>query len=585
MKDALRTLAASLLLLAQPVSAQLDDSCVVTANGQIVNVGPTGSFTIFNVPADGEWIRVEAICINDGKTTYARSNLFKLAQNQTVFIHDFEIFSAPPADLVSLTATPGMELLTSQGIPGATSIIVTGSFSDGSQVDLSYGPGGTTYTSSDPGVAIVDEVGAVIPVANGTTLITARNSGITATTAVTVSLGDPLTEVIGLVQLPDGSPAEGASVQVDVGGSASTGANGFFSIPGVASELGDLLVSVSLVTGEDNLVALASGIEPVADGVTDAGVLTLVPIACVFDLDVGTPLQQGDDDFDFVAFGSSKVFPFFGNDYGGVWINSNGNLTFDSGDSEFAANSAYIVSVPRIAPAFFDLDPDDGGDVYYNQFEDRFVVTWLDIPQYGAGGSHRIQASLHFDGRVHFSYDGLSEDGSTEWWDNGISVAMSPGNDPGIEFIDISSAGGGVAGALDSAIYELFTAASPFDLDFACVDWVPTGDGSYSVSLVPAIGEQGTGDIAGTVMDAEGRLVAGALVTARSIPQTRLVHMVRTGLNGQFSIPGIRAPDTLRLEVLHAGVSAGSTISVRAGTSLEDVVLRPQRTGGSFSKH
>lgn len=63
-------------------------------------------------------------------------------------------------------------------------INLKGVYSDGVARDISSQ--GTTYVSSNPAVASVDNNGKVQPLAEGTTTITVSNSGITATVPITV---------------------------------------------------------------------------------------------------------------------------------------------------------------------------------------------------------------------------------------------------------------------------------------------------------------------------------------------------------------------------------------------------------------
>lgn len=67
---------------------------------------------------------------------------------------------------------------------------VTRANSDGSTVDLTTAPG-TTYQSSNPNVAIVDDFGSVAGVAGGLSSVTARNGNSTGQVPVTVSTFTP----------------------------------------------------------------------------------------------------------------------------------------------------------------------------------------------------------------------------------------------------------------------------------------------------------------------------------------------------------------------------------------------------------
>jgi hypothetical protein len=91
---------------------------------------------------------------------------------------------------------------------------------------------------------------------------------------------DPLTTVTGQVNNPDGSPAAGAEVVIDVGYAqllTTTGGDGSFSVAGVPTLQGGVEVAASLrlpcgllvATGPVNVASLNPG------GVTAVGVLIL----------------------------------------------------------------------------------------------------------------------------------------------------------------------------------------------------------------------------------------------------------------------------------------------------------------------
>ena len=88
--------------------------------------------------------------------------------------------------LQSITVTPGATRLAAlTNLP----LTVTGTMSDASTQNLTAPSTGTTYESSNPFVATVTSSGVVIPIANGTTIITARNRALAASTAITVEVG------------------------------------------------------------------------------------------------------------------------------------------------------------------------------------------------------------------------------------------------------------------------------------------------------------------------------------------------------------------------------------------------------------
>lgn len=173
---------------------------------------------------------------------------------------------------------------------------------------------------------------------------------------------------------------------------------------------------------------LSQSIPPVRNGVTQIPAMTIHSV--VFDPEFGTNLNQSDDDFDFVAFTEGFTFSLFGENYTGVYVNSNGRLTFNFGDRTYTESFDEFTNQPQIALFFDDLDPARGGDVFYKQLSDRFVVTWDRVAHFSFGGSNTMQLTLFLDGRVTFGYNGVSAQGAF--------IGISTGNQLGATALDLS---------------------------------------------------------------------------------------------------------------------------------------------------
>ena len=130
------------------------------------------------------------------------------------------------------------------------------------------------------------------------------------------------------------------------------------------------------------------------------------PIQVVFDHndDAASPVDLGFD------------FPFYDNNYNQCTINPNGWVGF-GGDSNAWDNSSLPADVPN--PAIFgfwdDLNPvnnanssDMSGYVYYQQFEDSFVIFFDQVVHWvGSGsvtGTYTFQIVLHNDGKIDLNY-------------------------------------------------------------------------------------------------------------------------------------------------------------------------------------
>lgn len=119
-----------------------------------------------------------------------------------------------------------------------------------------------------------------------------------------------------------------------------------------------------------------------------------------------TSVSLGDDDTAAVPIGFN--FPFFGKTYSTVYVNSDGNLTFGSGDGVTANRtvSRFLTGAPRVAILYSDLDPSSGGGVSYTQVDaSTLQIKLASIPAWGGGGASSATVTLKSDGTIELSYD------------------------------------------------------------------------------------------------------------------------------------------------------------------------------------
>ncbi len=119
----------------------------------------------------------------------------------------------------------------------------------------------------------------------------------------------------------------------------------------------------------------------------------------------------GDDDSR--EFALPFPFPFQGQTRNRVFVNSDGNLTFDRADGATNERSLgrFSAGGPRIAALFVDLDPSAAGQVSRLLEVDRAVFTWSRVPEYrvtGTGLPNTFQIRLFRDGRVEIAYGGVN---------------------------------------------------------------------------------------------------------------------------------------------------------------------------------
>lgn len=119
-------------------------------------------------------------------------------------------------------------------------------------------------------------------------------------------------------------------------------------------------------------------------------------------------IALGDDSGIELAFPDAHPFPFFGQEWSTVWLNSNGTLCFGTHDVYAATDFVSHFELPRIAGLGVDLDPNAGGAIFAETLEDRLAVTWDGVPRWGEQTPNRFQIELFYDGRIRLTYQTLT---------------------------------------------------------------------------------------------------------------------------------------------------------------------------------
>lgn len=145
---------------------------------------------------------------------------------------------------------------------------------------------------------------------------------------------------------------------------------------------------------------------------------------------LGRALTLGDDDStaQTIAF----PFDFYGRRFTSLFVNSDGNLTFEEPDSASTARGAVRLSAgaPRIAPFFTDLDPSAGGRVFVDSTAEAMSVTWCAVPAFDSPLTMTVQATLFPGGVIEYRFgaptlvDGL--------------VGLSPGHTESFFSVDLT---------------------------------------------------------------------------------------------------------------------------------------------------
>ena len=168
---------------------------------------------------------------------------------------------------------------------------------------------------------------------------------------------------------------------------------------------------------------------------------------------LGRAVSLGDDDS--VAQTIAFPFQFYGRHFTSLFVNSDGNLTFEESDDASTARGLERLAggAPRIAPFFADLDPAAGGRVFVDSAPDAMTITWCAVPGFGLSQTMTVQSVLFSNGAIEFRF------GAPDLTD-GI-VALSPGRTETVTALDLRM-GGQVTEPL--AIGELFTASPSLNL-------------------------------------------------------------------------------------------------------------------------
>lgn len=163
-----------LLLSAVPAAGQLNDSCTVSALNRTTPVLPDGTWVLPNVPANQGPVRVRATCVENGLTRSGQSDFFVVPPRGVIEVAEILFDSPEPIPLRLALSAPATIL---DAIGRTVQLTATATFSDGSTVDLTAGSAGTSYRSSNPAIAAVDDAGLVTAHASGRVLVSALNEG------------------------------------------------------------------------------------------------------------------------------------------------------------------------------------------------------------------------------------------------------------------------------------------------------------------------------------------------------------------------------------------------------------------------
>ena len=193
----------------------------------------------------------------------------------------------------------------------------------------------------------------------------------------------------------------------------------------------------------------------------------------------GAPLAALDDD-DSRLVALPFAFPFFGATFRQVFVNSDGNLTFNTGDSASTARSLGRMTSgpPRVSPLFDDLDPSQtAGGVRVFSDATHMVVSWIGVPEWqgtGIGGKQTFQATLYADGRIAFSYSGVNPTTAVA----GIAPGSLQGSSTVVDFRS------GPSGDYTAAVAEVFGNTQSIDIVTLAQKFYQTHEDAYDYLVI-----------------------------------------------------------------------------------------------------
>jgi len=129
----------------------------------------------------------------------------------------------------------------------------------------------------------------------------------------------------------------------------------------------------------------------------------------------GTIIAQGDDTYQYVSL--PFAFNFYGSTYTGLYVSSNGFVSFGSGYSSYSNNCIPSTSTPNNAIYAFwdDLVPTGGGNgnIYVKQIDSgTFVIEWHRVRKYGTSDYQTFEIVLRSDHSITLQYQFVSNTGS-----------------------------------------------------------------------------------------------------------------------------------------------------------------------------
>ncbi len=123
------------------------------------------------------------------------------------------------------------------------------------------------------------------------------------------------------------------------------------------------------------------------------------------DPSTGTLLSLGDDNAVLVTLSGGAHVQLYGTAYSSFYVGSNGYVTFGGSDNAYEESFTNHFGKKRISMLFDDLNPTiAGATVRRQQFADRMVVSYQNLPEFNAVSTNNFQLEMYFNGRIAITY-------------------------------------------------------------------------------------------------------------------------------------------------------------------------------------
>jgi len=148
------------------------------------------------------------------------------------------------------------------------------------------------------------------------------------------------------------------------------------------------------------------------------------------------------DDTLAVAQSLGFTFPYCGGSTTAIDVCSNGFVWLVSGSSTSAdfspTREEFLQNPARIAATWMDLNPSVAGGVYFDALPGKAIVTWDQVPAFGAGGtSNTLQLQLFPSGNFILAWPSVLNNATTG---NGIAITgFTQGAAPAANEIDFTA--------------------------------------------------------------------------------------------------------------------------------------------------